>query len=282
MFKFNFIDKNTNEISSDSLETNQTVALCSTQIFANETIPCLNISASDLNYFNCTNNLIVKYLSTNYIIKCMKDQSNAIIYADRNHSDLVAGVYEGGLKIWECTQDLINFISFNNTQLANQSVLDLGCGVGIIGTFCLLKGAFVYFQDYNPEVIRSVTIPNVMLNLENLKNVQEFSKFYSGDWTSFLDILKENKIKFDIILTSETIYNTESYSKLHSIFTNCLKKDGVVYVAAKTYYFGVGGGLRSFEEFVSSKGILNFTPVWTHSNGISREIIKLSWKHEMQ
>lgn len=54
----------------------------------------------------------------------------------------------GGLKIWECTQDLINFIRTEEICLEDRKVLDLGCGVGILGIYALLNGAYVYFQDY--------------------------------------------------------------------------------------------------------------------------------------
>lgn len=130
-------------------------------------------------------------------------------------------------------------------------------------------------------------------------NIQHTSKFYSGDWYSFLNIMENKSIKFDYILTSETIYNADNYDKLHSIFVKCLINDGVMYpfrikfyiilqytfflilfsyVAAKTCYFGVGGGLRSFEDFVASKDLLNVAKCWICSNGINREIIKLTLK----
>lgn len=35
--------------------------------------------------------------------------------------------------------------------------------------------------------------------------------------------------RYDIILTSETIYNTASYPKLHKVFTSVLKKTGIMY-----------------------------------------------------
>lgn len=59
-------------------------------------------------------------------------------------------ILTGGFKIWECTFDLINFMSKNMDmfQFDNAKVLDLGCGAGIIGLYAMLRGATVYFQDY--------------------------------------------------------------------------------------------------------------------------------------
>lgn len=72
------------------------------------------------------------------------------------HSDLLSGVYEGGLKIWECTQDLADFLTATDEKdhsllndFAGKQVLDLGCGVGVLGVLALIHDAKgVTFQDY--------------------------------------------------------------------------------------------------------------------------------------
>ena len=69
----------------------------------------------------------------------------------------------------------------------------------------------------------------------------------------------ENKILprnyFDIILTSETIYNKNNYNYLLNIFKGCLtqnKSTSLVLLAAKTYYFGCGGNLLEFLNVAKS------------------------------
>jgi len=42
-------------------------------------------------------------------------------------SDLVSGVYEGGLKVWEGTFDLLRYL-MNYPEEAGQNVIELGCG----------------------------------------------------------------------------------------------------------------------------------------------------------
>lgn len=58
----------------------------------------------------------------------------------------------GGLKIWECTDDLaLHLVDTTNRGLdfKNKAVLDLGCGAGILGILALKLGAeCVDFQDY--------------------------------------------------------------------------------------------------------------------------------------
>lgn len=76
-----------------------------------------------------------------------------VLEADGKHSDLVAGKYEGGLKVWECTKDLIEYFAENVVKelkdgLKEKNVLDLGCGSGHLGIMALKFGANVTFQDY--------------------------------------------------------------------------------------------------------------------------------------
>ena len=65
-----------------------------------------------------------------------------------------------------------------------------------------------------------MTIPNMLLNVPT---AAPETRFFSGDWGSLeSNILrkeiKKEEDKFDLILTSETIYNIENQSKLISIF----------------------------------------------------------------
>ncbi|XP_040575989.1 histidine protein methyltransferase 1 homolog [Lepeophtheirus salmonis] len=191
---------------------------------------------------------------------------------DALHSDLIKGVYEGGLKIWECARDLADYIaSLKVPNIEETSVLELGCGAGLPGIIFLSKGATnVDFQDYNPEVVDYYTIPNVLLN-----NQESKSRFFSGDWSSLQNIIIDTK--YDVILTSETIYNLENQHKLISIFNSLLKDDGYIFLASKIHYFGVGGGLRQFERTLDAQWSYETVKKFDES-GLQREIIKISRK----
>ncbi|XP_014482490.1 PREDICTED: histidine protein methyltransferase 1 homolog [Dinoponera quadriceps] len=211
-----------------------------------------------------------------FISKWEQNQQD-IFEAELQHSDLIPAKYEGGLKVWECTFDLGQYILKEDIELKDKLVMDLGCGAGLIGITALLKNSTVHFQDYNAEVLRSLTIPNVLLNFDDRASVLARCEFYAGDWGSFATLFDDDEgRRCDYIFTSETIYNPDNYSKLHEVFKKRLKIKGVVFVAGKTYYFGVGGGMRQFESFVLKEGYFDVKMVWRNQDGVNREILKLT------
>ena len=222
--------------------------------------------------------------------------SSDILNAADVNSDIIPLVYEGGHKVWECSLDLAEFLFESGEQMAGRRVLEIGCGAGLPGIYALLNGAAVDFQDYNEEVLEHVTIPNILLNVTsrqtndhnvngvftvrhnlNLNNC----KFFAGDWGSLLNFINpdlDQEETYDLILSSETIYNLNSQKRLYQLIERHLKKpSGVAYIAAKTCYFGVGGGTRSFELLVRSFGKLNVSVVRTFSSGVQREILLLKF-----
>lgn len=51
-----------------------------------------------------------------------------ISLVDNRSTDLIAGEYEGGFKIWECTQDLVDLFSGSDENVfKSKKVCDLGC-----------------------------------------------------------------------------------------------------------------------------------------------------------
>ncbi|CAI5464638.1 unnamed protein product [Closterium sp. Yama58-4] len=63
---------------------------------------------------------------------------------------------------------------------------------------------------------------------------------------------------YDIIVTAETVYSPRSMAKLLALVSKCLRRPhGVLYVAGKKHYFGVGGGTRQFKGLVEQQGSLH-------------------------
>ncbi|XP_075012844.1 histidine protein methyltransferase 1 homolog isoform X1 [Calonectris borealis] len=236
------------------------------------------------------------------------DEEGIVSKSVSSHSDLIPGVYEGGLKIWECTFDLIDYFSEAEIQFTNKTVLDLGCGAGLLGIVALRgKAEKVHFQDYNSTVIDEITLPNVVANCINEGNrtgsgnnrktskppskrprKAEWSpdaltkcRFFSGEWSEVSQLLlSSNKpfSKYDIILTSETIYNTDYYSALHDTLAQLLDKNGRVYLASKAYYFGVGGGIYLFEKFTEERNVFRTRIIKTIDKGLQRCIMEMAFK----
>ncbi|PIK37678.1 putative histidine protein methyltransferase 1-like [Apostichopus japonicus] len=172
-------------------------------------------------------------------IRCLRSKSveeklsslsddNCIKKTVENHSDLIPNVYEGGLKIWECSVDLVEHLCETKVPLKGLSVLELGCGAGLPGIYALQQQAHhVCFQDFNEEVISHLTIPNVSLNVDS-ETMSQKCRFLSGGWSQTGSDLIPSE-RYDIILTAETIYNTESVPSLYKLMRRGLKPGGTMY-----------------------------------------------------
>lgn len=296
-------------------------------------------------------------------------------------SDLVPGVYEGGLKTWECSIDLAGHLaglaSSSVSAATRLRVLELGCGTAV-PTLALLYEIFsapaqpsrkidVHLQDYNELVFRLVTLPNVILawymspasqpfrssqpsldpttqpdpeqeqepyppadpteagDLQltpalveaftaSLKEHGVTLRFFSGSWETF-DVkttLDGSGGKYDIVLTSETIYRTDSLGPLVDLMwqactgSNDVRKEQetsvdklasaasglsletrqpLCLVAAKLVYFGVGGGVAEFTRAVEngvpsskqrSRGRVE--TVWEREGGVRRVLLRVRWE----
>lgn len=123
-------------------------------------------------------------------------------------------------------------------------------------------------------MLEAFTIPNVVLNCEENEHPEDFlrCKFYSGDWDSFKG-LTQNQEKYDVIVTSETIYNPDNYKKLLNFFKTRLTIGGKVYLSAKSYYFGVSGNILDFCKLMDEEKALSYETLWKSVDGVQREIL---------
>lgn len=203
--------------------------------------------------------------------------------------DVRKTVYEGGLKVWEGTGDLLEVLA----EHSETSVIELGCGAGIPGCLQLYKalkanlsGRFV-LADYNTSVLRLITMPNVVLawlaatkGLEDKGEINltaelidecaaDLAKrgvavhFVSGGWSpQFVQLVGQ---PFDLVLASETIYSLDSIVA----FTDVLAavKGKLALVAAKKVYFGVGGGVIEFQRQLDKRQLSHHVVLETGSVG---------------
>ncbi|KAJ7019226.1 hypothetical protein C8F04DRAFT_1148520 [Mycena alexandri] len=250
-------------------------------------------------------------------------------------SDLVPGVYEGGLKTWECSLDLVGYLdSFKDStslSLSNKRILEVGCGTAIPSIYLLYSlfcnetkaNTNLHFQDYNVSVLELITLPNIILAWYMSPSSAEYRAaasdpaeyppadptiagelpitpslksaftaslaklgisliFSSGSWESLTTHLD---VKYDIVLTSETIYRTEALPPLIQLLRRaCADSNPLCLVAAKVLYFGVGGGVSEFIEALKSKAMVDkgcsgrVEPVWERKVGVGRKIMRIEWE----
>ncbi|XP_078171960.1 uncharacterized protein LOC144565979 [Carex rostrata] len=125
-------------------------------------------------------------------------------------SDMLPSKTEGNLRYWESSINLVNVLKheIRDGQLSfrGKKVLELSCGSGVAGIFACLKGAStVHFHDQSAETLRCRTIPNVLANLEEARDMRARPSespmtpsrqmpdpnvhFYAGDWDNLDTIL---------------------------------------------------------------------------------------------
>ena len=134
--------------------------------------------------------------------------------------------------------------------------------------------------------------------LSSLREQKISLRFFSGSWDSF-DVSVTGG-KYDIVLTSETIYGNDSLPSLVKLLqTACGCEEQslkhlapsplspkpkptsyLCLVAAKVLYFGVGGGVSEFLNAVfrsRHRSNVKAAPVWGSQIGVGRQILRMYW-----
>jgi protein-histidine N-methyltransferase len=106
----------------------------------------------------------------------LEGDGNDDLISGLDTGDLSSGLYEGGFKTWECALDLAAFVA-NHIALTRDRdlrVIELGAGSGV-PSLAILRHAWgrtrlgnerIKFTlcDYNEEVLKLVTMPNLLLS----------------------------------------------------------------------------------------------------------------------
>lgn len=110
---------------------------------------------------------------------------------------------------WKCIRTML-------PELAQRSVLDLGCGTGIF-TFL--------FEQFAPSKILGIDLSEEMLRIAESKARENHSKvrFIPGDVTHAYDYVKE---EFDFVFSSTTTHYIEDLNMFFSHIHKCLKIGG--------------------------------------------------------
>jgi hypothetical protein len=90
--------------------------------------------------------------------------------------------------------------------------------------------------------------------------------------------------RFETILSSDTIYSSPTMPIFLQSIRSLLSRSGKAYIAAKRYYFGVGGSTAEFVQHITQNcPDLNVKTVEVFMDGSSniREILEISWNKDV-
>lgn len=130
------------------------------------------------------------------------------------------------------------------------------------------------------SVLAHATAPNVIRNTDQQKNNRSEAHFVDGDFQSAAKMISASfgPKSCDVILTAESIYNSNSAQQLLEAFDLCLTEQGSMLLAAKSFYFGVGGSIASFKKRVETDGRFNWQVLTRIDDGTNnvREVLFMS------
>lgn len=271
-------------------------------------------------------------------VDSQSDENNVeleILMGETNE-DLRRNIYEGGLKSWECSIDVVDsFVEKNPIpDFEFKNIIELGCGTSLPSEFIFMQylrsgstnGICFTLCDYNESVLRLVTLPNFIIGwAKTVLTEEQFAQlqttddpnvpvlndellltkalldafkadlesknislsFISGSWgRAFMNIVSQHQIspkENTLILTAETIYQPDTLpvisetlielllqNKQHASPVKCL-------LAAKDIYFGVGGSIVEFEDYMTKRIQHSNLPLKLHkfkvNAGLKRSIV---------
>jgi predicted nicotinamide N-methyase len=194
-----------------------------------------------------------------------------------------------GQQLWECAVDLVSYLASaaGADLVRGRRVLELGCGHGLPGVWCLTRGEArsVTLQDNSAQVLRKITAQSLALNAT--AEQCERAVFVSGDWRELAsDSCSLFEPPFDVVLGAECVYSPESTSAFVAALRRALAPDGVALVATKTFYFGVGGGTLALKlaleqsAAADSERVLHMESIMQYADFKSnvRELLKVCWQ----
>lgn len=261
-----------------------------------------------------------------------------LIGEGNSDTDLKKNVYEGGLKSWECSYDTVDRLSsmIKEDKLKYKNFLELGCGTALPTCFLLMKrfqqgektGANYILSDFNYDVLRLVTIPNIIIHWastltpqklheltcvssatedglemdapelandevlltqdlidEFIRQLSQFNislLFISGSWGRQFNQLLENT-PIDCIISSETIYSLDTLPVVAESVVQILSQANIpsstCLIAAKNFYFGVGGSVVEFTTYVNNLRLERFTMDVSEINDsqLKRSMVQLTY-----
>lgn len=158
------------------------------------------------------------------------DGSSSNLLAGLENTDLQTNVYEGGYKTWECSLDLVKFLLDRGPRkdlddlVRVQHIVELGCGSAVpsllLFQYALKNKLNMIFTlaDYNEDVIRLVTLPNLVLAWAAALSAEDSTTLFP-DGNPLLDADEEHG---DLYLTPEILASFKQQLQSTGIALNLL------------------------------------------------------------
>lgn len=179
------------------------------------------------------------------------DPSKRNYMAGLDTTDLSPNVYEGGYKTWECSLDLVKYLLDRGPRKDLDDlhrvdhVIEMGCGSALPSLLlfqCALKEElrmFFTLTDYNFDVLRLVTLPNLLLTWCGTLPVSRSTALFGEEGNPLLGEVDAG----DLYVTQELL----------SAFKQMLATKGITL----TFLSGSWSPTKSFLSLVPSSPELN-------------------------
>mmetsp|Transcript_10005 Transcript_10005/g.14838 ORF Transcript_10005/g.14838 Transcript_10005/m.14838 type:complete len:350 (-) Transcript_10005:75-1124(-) len=299
MFKFDFTsstdgaDHADNSENEKKAEADRMIAKIEERsITSAQSCKLLNVSASTSDKVkSCVHEHVEMHSSSIDGLHYILPQQTVL---SEKNTDLIPGVYEGGLKVWECSLDLCRFLAHvmdgtmstesdfrHVTEAVRRSIenggsaFELGCGHGLPACLLLRESvrrytnSVVVFSDFNDFVLRDVTIPNALLNVCGLyqqqgndsvvdsasQALQKQSICAGGDWMGLSHKLSNNEVLLPVPLTENRVVDERFDVLLASETTYTTEScQDTAYLMLKHLKVDVGVGLVATKRFYFGVG----------------------------
>jgi predicted nicotinamide N-methyase len=122
-------------------------------------------------------------------------------------------------ELWPSSIGLLEHFKAEKRLLTGRSILELGCGVGLVGLGVLLNGGNLTQSDYVPEALQFAAVNASRNGLSPARSLLT-------DWRNFNTVYR-----YDIICGADILYEKKFHSDLKRIFSEFLNSNGQIILA---------------------------------------------------
>ena len=134
-----------------------------------------------------------------------------------------------------------------------------------------------YIQNYN-NISSNIKVDMIASDWNLMKD----NKFFNSYKVENFEIVNNHNFSmqsktFDLILGADILYEIENYKTLIDLFDYYLTENGSAIIITKMYYYGNGGSLYEFQDYVDQSKLFTYKTLKIINNNSSnrREIILL-------